>query len=414
MDLRPVIVLASLALLVPTSAAAAVPNLEYYGGPVLSNVQVIQVSWTSSVDGTLQSTLPGFYKSIVSSGYIDWLGEYDTVGLNGKDSQPGSNQRVRRGSFGGAFTITPSNAAKALTFADVATELAVQIAAKNLPGPQLDAAGNVLSSYAIDFPNGYTLTDSIGRQSCAQFCAENAFLTVGGNVVPISILPFIGTGSPCAGGCGTEADVDNETFWHSFALLDAITNPDFDINTVARPYGWYDSTKGGAGMACFGVNKTVSLDSTRLGGFLVAKGWSNKLAACVVTDPSLPLCNSTTHPCRPCAPADCLGTSPACEDSPGHPKQSLCVQCTSDTDCKVPTPQCDRTTDTCVAGTSADAGAGDSGAPPDAGADAGAAGAAPDGSGGCSCTATGSSPGLGWILAVAVAVGGRVFRRRRR
>ena len=53
----------------------------YYGGRVLSNVAIVAVFWTSNVDIDLQQEVGRFYTAIAASSYIDWLEEYDTLGL---------------------------------------------------------------------------------------------------------------------------------------------------------------------------------------------------------------------------------------------------------------------------------------------------------------------------------------------
>ncbi len=71
-------------LVVPlVAASASAQPLVYYGGGVISNVEVVQVAWTSGVDATFQADLTEFYKAILSSTYLDWLSEYDTLGKVG-------------------------------------------------------------------------------------------------------------------------------------------------------------------------------------------------------------------------------------------------------------------------------------------------------------------------------------------
>src|SRR5438093_7216496 len=46
-------------------------HLNYYGGPVLQNVHVVQLDWTSGVDSPTQ--LGNFYTAVTDSIYMDWL-----------------------------------------------------------------------------------------------------------------------------------------------------------------------------------------------------------------------------------------------------------------------------------------------------------------------------------------------------
>ena len=70
--------------------------LAYYGGRVISNVKVYAVNWEPNVNAEVKAGIGAFYQAVTNSAYFDWLSEYDTVGKNGIDGQPGSNQRVGR------------------------------------------------------------------------------------------------------------------------------------------------------------------------------------------------------------------------------------------------------------------------------------------------------------------------------
>ncbi len=308
----------------------------YTGGPVISNVKVVEVYWGANVDATVQTTVVPFWQSIVDSPYLDWLGEYDTVGLDG-----GSNQRIRRGSFAGAVTITPSNVKTTITVAEVSAELQAQIASKVLPAPEVDAQGNANTLFAVDFPQGITLDDGTGNKSCAVFCSIAGSIPSGSTRVPFLAVPYLN--GACAGGCGGNNYQESLTIQHSQGLLNLITAPQLD-QTSGR--GWEDPSQGAIGYLCLSTTSTLA-------SYKVQAGWSDRHAQCIVSDPNLPLCDGTKHPCRPCSPAsggdggapDCTGAKAACDTTPGNPNQGLCVQCASDTDCgsgKV----CDRQTDT--------------------------------------------------------------------
>jgi len=419
-SLRPIgAALGVLAAILPPARAAAATHMDYYGGPVVSNVKVYEVFWGPNVDGALKTNIDGFWSTIVASPYVDWVGEYDTVGQTSiSDGDAGTNQRVKRGAYGGSITITPSNSGTTLTFDDVATELQAQIAAKVLPDPEVDSQGFTNTFFAVDFPQGITLEDQYNNQSCVTFCAEFHDFKVGNQYVYFVGFPYLGAGSPCAGGCGTSVNVfDNETFVHSLELLNVLTTPLIGEigNTLGRPAAWYSTgtPMGPSGDACV----TSSPNFGTVDGYVVGKGWSNRKAACIVSDATLPLCAGTTRPCRPCAPTsdagppDCTGNAPACDTTPGNPNQGFCVQCASDGDCgagKV----CDRQTDTCVAapvdaGSSVDAGA-DATSSPEAGDDAGTNGG---GGGGCSCDA---SPDSGTFATSLVALVALVAWRQKR
>ena len=200
----------------------------YYGGRVLSNAAIVAVFWTSNVDVDLQQQLGSFYSAIAASSYVDWLEEYDTLGLTGAKGQLGSNQHIGRGQFAGAYTITPSTASVSLDNGQIASELASQIAAGALPAPTLDSAGNVNTLYMIELPPGYTVTLS-GATSCADFCAYHWTASIGGKSVPYAVFP---DSHACAGAvCGQ--GFDDETILRSHEMAEAITDVESGLVSAA-------------------------------------------------------------------------------------------------------------------------------------------------------------------------------------
>src|SRR5690242_2633800 len=83
------------------ASASSLCTLQYYGGPVVSSVKVVTVFWGPNVNSTVQTNIDGFYSTVTNSAYVDWLSEYDTIGLLAADSSPGTNQAIMRGSSGG-------------------------------------------------------------------------------------------------------------------------------------------------------------------------------------------------------------------------------------------------------------------------------------------------------------------------
>ena len=55
-------------------------HLGYYGGPVVSNVQVVVVFWGSGVSSTVTSGIGGFFQNITNSTYFDLLSQYASTG----------------------------------------------------------------------------------------------------------------------------------------------------------------------------------------------------------------------------------------------------------------------------------------------------------------------------------------------
>lgn len=329
--------------------AAPIDVLKYYGGRVISNVNLVAVYWTGSVDSQRQQKLAQFYQAISASSYMDWLTEYDTIGLTGRaDGQPGSNQHIGRGTFGGAKILTPTTATgQSLTTDQIAQELSAQITAGNLPQPQLDAAGNVNTLYMIDFPVGYRI-QLLGVYSCQAFCAFHWTVSVGGKSVPFAVHPAI---ADCGGNCGS--DFDAVTIIHSHEMMEAITDPEAGLANLqagnARPLGWLGD--GGAsqeiGDLCW---HQFQGDHGPVAGFMVQRAWSNFAGACVL---GVPICDgSNGASCRSCnkydSGAGCSDPKPACATS--GPNAGKCVPCTGDygKGCAGATPVCDAPTNTCV------------------------------------------------------------------
>src|SRR5215472_4631313 len=122
---------------------APMEQLIYFGGRVIGNPQIVAVNWSSAVNTAVTSQLPGFYSAVLVSPYIDWLSEYDTIGLLGQDGSGGDSQRIGHGSFLSQVTITPSHNGASITDWDIEAELAAQLASGVLPAPSTDANGNV-------------------------------------------------------------------------------------------------------------------------------------------------------------------------------------------------------------------------------------------------------------------------------
>lgn len=327
------------AALLAVSTAGATPVV-YYGGRVISNVEVVEVAWTSGVDPAYLTKLEGFYSALVKGRYIDWLSEYDTIGKAGfADMLPGSNQHIGRGTFAGTSVITPVNTSTSLTNADIAAELEAQITSGAIPPPKLDAGGNVNTLYMIDLPFGYDVTIP-GGQACVHFYAFHSSFEHEGRNVPYGVHP------------GCAFDFKTSTIAHSHELVEAITDAEFgaaNFPPITRPIAWAamadaDNNVPEAGDLCVGTTDVIA-------GYTVQRIWSNFAGACVA---QIPICDGTATPpsCRPCGAFDegaaCSDKTPLCATS--GPKAGQCVACTADATaaCTGATPLCDDATSTCV------------------------------------------------------------------
>ena len=259
-------------------------HLNYYGGPVISNVNVVTVFWTNAVDAGVQTTMPQFYSAITNSVFYDLVSEYAT-NVTPVGGGSGTNQSMGRGTTGGTFTIAPSkcNNGKPCTIDDTAiqTELLAQISGGFLPAPELDNSGNVNTLYMIYFPLNVTITLQ-GSHSCVVFCAYHGTTTAQLNSKNIAygVFPDMGPLSGCFGGCGSNPDyIKDTTSVSSHELVEAATDIDVGIaNVFAPPLAWYDPNNGEIGDICNAQQATVTAGGS---SWVIQKQWSNAFNACV-------------------------------------------------------------------------------------------------------------------------------------
>jgi hypothetical protein len=309
------------------SIAKASGNVKYYGGHVISHVQVVPVLWGTGVSPDVVNGVQGFYGTIVNSPYIDWLGEYDTVGLTGTaDMMPGSNQHINRGTVSPTVSLVPMNTGTTISDAQIQTELAAQITAGKLPPPQLDPEGGVDTLYMVAFPPGMTINDFGGQDVCSGGCAYHWTFTMPGTVagVPYGVIPDC-SASPSQG-CSLGTVLDTYTGDAAHELAEAITDTECGLASAtafARPLAWYDATQaqsGEIGDLCLSATAFVSYM-----GYTVQTLWSQRLGQCITNDPNLTLCNGTMRPCRPCSASDCTAATPTCDTNMASPTWGQCV-----------------------------------------------------------------------------------------
>lgn len=263
---------------VPAGAESAAPetvaSLQYFGGPVVSNVVTVSVLWGPSVDATVAAAMPGFLKDVTNSAYMDWLCEYNTLGLSGVTT----NQVIGRGSFAGQFGITPQHTATTVSDADVQNEITYQMEQGNLPPPQYDGQGYPESLYLIDFPPGVTIELPDGSKSCQVFCAYHGTMLYNQKPLMYSIQPDF-TGA-CAGGCGSGSVLQNEESAHSHQLIEVVTDP--EVGLLNGVLGWYDpqGSDGEIGDICNSQEAAVTINGH---SYTVQKEWSNRQNNCVTS-----------------------------------------------------------------------------------------------------------------------------------
>jgi hypothetical protein len=360
-------------------------DMLYFGGHVISHVQIVAVMWTSKVYSQLQSQVSSFFSTIVDSTYMDWLGEYDTAGIKGNDGKAGSSQHVNHGKFLKTVTITPSITKTTVTDAQIGQELAAQIKSGILPSPTTDAEGGVNTLYVVYFPPGVGIQDGQGGVSCNSggggnqvFCGyHSSYVDTSGNV-PYAVIPDLSS-QACVQGCGAGSAIEDYGVAASHEMVEAITDPEIGAGGglgIGRPMAWYDTQQGEVGDICANQQDFTAT----IGGFTVQKIWSQKNGACIAEDPSLTACDGTTRPCKACVASDCTGATSICDDTSG-----MCRGCKTDGDCSTGT--CDVASGACTTSSGTGGGAGTGGA--------GSSNGASGGGGSAGSSGNGASGGIG-------------------
>lgn len=237
-------------------------EMEYFGGTVFSNVEVVSVIWGSNVNSTTVAEVPDFSGALVDSTFLQQLKEYSTKGVKSINGHKGSRQRIGLGTFFGQVQITPKNTSLTITDRQVQKELEYQIGIGVLP-PQ---GPNVL--YMIYFPADVTITLQ-GLQSCVSFGAYH-FSRYGKRENPNNI--FYAVEPDCGGG------FDNITYAasHEFAEATSDNIPTPGTNP-AFPQAWNSSDGYEIGDLCEGYQGNLT-DKTR--SYVVTQVYLNSLAGC--------------------------------------------------------------------------------------------------------------------------------------
>ncbi|HKC25181.1 MAG TPA: hypothetical protein VKF32_10590, partial [Thermoanaerobaculia bacterium] len=275
----------------PAPAPTPTPHVDYYGGPVVSNMQVVIVLWgtgtyLSQVTSSSTPSMSSFYQQVLNSPYIDSLDyAYNTYVHN---SAHGSTQQfIHYGAFLSRITITPSNSSAYLADSDIKIELINQISAGHLPAPTHDAAGHANTYYAVFFPPGITITDPIGNTSCAAvngFCAYHGTGNGGSGIFVYGVHPDMQAGSGCDGtACGPGTAFQNYMSAASHEMAETITDAEIGFVTMnAPPLAWYDTNYGEIADYCARQQASI------LGGdgqtYTVQKLWYNGVG-CTATIP---------------------------------------------------------------------------------------------------------------------------------
>jgi hypothetical protein len=272
------------------------PNPLYYGGPVISNVQVVPVMWNSDVNAAITANITQFFADATVSPWLDMMSEYAPSGSTVTGGTGGSGQSIGRGTATAAVTITPvkcpagSGSNCKVSDVQLQTEINLQIANNVLPQPVNDAGGNPNTVYMVFFPPNISLSGPGGfGSSCVAggFCAYHNTGLLGTTQNPLlygAVMDEFTSG--CSLGCGESAvALQNETNVASHELSEAITDADIGLdiqNNYAYPGAWGDNNCGEIADICDEGNDgfTITVDGR---SWIVQQLWSKASSACVGT-----------------------------------------------------------------------------------------------------------------------------------
>jgi len=263
------------------------PQLQYYGGHVISNVKIYAIFWGGNVDGTTQGSIGPFYQAFATGPMFSWLDEYQTT-IQALGGQNGTGQHIGKGSFVKAITITPGHTGTTLQDSDIQAELQSQIAAGHIPAPDANTI------YMNHFPPGTSLSIQ-GASSCKSggFCAYHSTIdTGGGGRIYYSVIPDFGSGSGCDLGCGTSTQFNNTCSASSHELVEAITDAEVGLATGnGPPLAWYDvqtatsnSSHGEIGDICNGQQLSFAGGDGKT--YTQQAEWSNAQGSCIQAYPA--------------------------------------------------------------------------------------------------------------------------------
>lgn len=237
-------------------------DMNYYGGPVFSKVNVVSVMWNKDVLSNTQTEIPFLSAALVNSTYIDQAAEYSTKGVQSISGHQGTSQTIKRGTYFGQVVLKPHNTSKSLTDADVQKELKRQINEGNLP------ASDSNTLYMIYFPSDITINLD-GSLSCQAFGAYH-FATIDTRRAKKRNI-FYSVEPECGSGFNFLTFAASHEFME--ATTDNVPTPGSNPNW---PQAWNDSAGFEVGDKC----STSGTLSTKSDSWEVTQYYLNSLHGC--------------------------------------------------------------------------------------------------------------------------------------
>jgi len=213
----------------------------YHGGPVIGAAKIAVVVWGNGVSRLTRTRIGPFASAIVNSTYVDRLAPYGTS-VKAVGGRQGTGQAISRGAYLGQFLISPANASKTLSDADIQAELERQVASGALPPRNADTL------YMIYLPANVAVTIGAAK-SCDAFSAYHAAAPA---KVSVSEL-FYAVVPDCGGGFNAVTSASSRVF--AAAVTDAIP----ETGAAPKyPQGWMTPDGNEIADLCDGGNASLT------------------------------------------------------------------------------------------------------------------------------------------------------------
>ena len=245
-------------------------TLAYYGGKVVSSVNLYAIYWGSA--GSYQAQLDPFLQAAAGPGFLGWLGEYDTP-----------TQNIGGGTFAGS--IVDANAPGGTTIDDsqIQAEVINLVNAGQLPAPD----GN--TAYFFFFPSGVNVTLGGQGSSCSTFCGYHDTIVSGSTEAYYGVLPDPAT---CGANCDNQggnyfADLTSVT---THELHELVTDPEVGIAIANSADGGTVSRVAERGGSPPRARRSAisAPGSTPMKGYNVQLEWSDQANACIAPGGTVP------------------------------------------------------------------------------------------------------------------------------
>ena len=239
-------------------------TLAYFGGKVISTVKLQAIYWGNS--GSYQAQLDPFLQGVSGTGFLGWLGEYDT-----------NTQTIGGGTWLGSYVDTTAPSGVTIDDSQIQAELVSLINAGSVPAPD----ANTL--YFFFFPSGVNITLSGQGSSCSTFCGYHDTIASGASELFYGVLPDPAT-------CGTACDNQSGNYFADLTsvttheLTEAITDPEVGIAIANAgsggtyptfPNGWASPSGGSE------IGDLCAWQQGTYGGYNVQLEWSDAANACI-------------------------------------------------------------------------------------------------------------------------------------